>query len=110
MTRTRSTFHRGAVLAACTMMFMMAGATRAHAADQGGAASAVRPAASSACETARQQAWFARQLRMTEGDNEPLQPKEPAECGAPMRGADAGGGYAVAPAASNDGRYMKDGR
>lgn len=110
MTCAKSTFHRGAVLAACTMMFMMAGATRAQAAESN-AASAVRPAASSACDTARQQAWFARQLRMTEGDSEPLQPKEPAECGAAMRGAgEAGGGYAAAQAAGNDGRYMKDGR
>jgi len=39
-------------------------------------------AASSACNDARQFALFERNLRMHEGDTEPLQPAEPAECAA----------------------------
>lgn len=104
MSSAKYTIHRGAVVAACTMMLMMAGAARAVAADSHGA-SAVRSVASSACETARQQAWFQRQLRMTEGDNEPLQPKEPAECG-----AKAGAAQASAQAANADVRYLQDRR
>ena len=37
---------------------------------------------SAACDQARQFAWFQRQLRLREGDTEPLQPAEPAQCGA----------------------------
>ncbi len=51
-------------------------ASTAHAAD----ARRDAPSASAACDSARQFAWFQRQLRMTEGDTEPLQPAEPAEC------------------------------
>jgi hypothetical protein len=58
-----------------------------------GAYAPIRAAASSAaCGEARQFAWFQRQLRLREGDTEPLQPAEPAQCG----GAIAQEGAAVA--------------
>ena len=36
--------------------------------------------ASPACETARREAWVDRQMRRADGDNEPLEPAEPAAC------------------------------
>jgi len=41
---------------------------------------ATRPDVRSTCQAARDAAWFERQLRRTEGDNEPLEPAEPAAC------------------------------
>jgi hypothetical protein len=55
----------------------------------GGDAGASRSAnASTSCEAARELAHFQRQLRMTEGDTEPLQPAEPRECRAARVEAD----------------------
>lgn len=51
---------------------------RAVAAGSKHAASA--PPASAECALARQQAWFERQLRATEGPGEPLEPADPASC------------------------------
>ena len=62
-------------------------AATARAADTPHAAAS----ASATCESARQFAWFQRQLRMTEGDTEPLQPAEPAECRTMAHEADAQG-------------------
>src|SRR5690242_19941909 len=81
MSSTAYTLRRAAALAMSTIAFTMAGAAAAHAADKPGF-HAGREAMSEACQAARQQAWFQRQLRTTEGDTEPLQPKEPAACGA----------------------------
>ena len=50
-------------------------------------------ATSAACEQARLFAWFQRQLRLREGDTEPLQPAEPAQCGGALTQE---GGAAVA--------------
>jgi hypothetical protein len=59
-----------------------------------GAYAPIRAAASSAaCGEARQFAWFQRQLRLREGDTEPLQPAEPAQCGGTLAQE---GGAAVA--------------
>lgn len=60
-------------------------ASTARAADTPHAAAS----AAATCESARQFAWFQRQLRMTEGDTEPLQPAEPAECRTLAHEADA---------------------
>lgn len=62
-------------------------ASTARAADMPHAAQG----ASVTCESARQFAWFQRQLRMGEGDTEPLQPAEPAECRTMAHEADAQG-------------------
>ena len=63
---------------------------------------AARPGASArTCDNARAFAYFQRQLRMTEGDNEPLLPADPAECGA-MRVSDAQSGGAAATPARGD--------
>ncbi len=62
-------------------------ASTAHAADMPHAAQS----SSVTCESARQFAWFQRQLRMGEGDTEPLQPAEPAECRAMAHEAEAQG-------------------
>jgi hypothetical protein len=77
----RNSPRRVTALALFAMAFTMGGAAAAHAADKPGVDAGRHPT-SSACETARQQAWFQRQLRMTEGDTEPLEPMAPAECGA----------------------------
>ena len=61
-----------------TMLVSLAGAQRALAAEPRDPARA--QAVTSACKIARQQAWFERQLRRTDGDTEPLQPPEPAAC------------------------------
>jgi hypothetical protein len=46
-----------------------------------GAYAPVRAASpSAACDQERQFAWFQRQLRLRDGDTEPLQPAEPAQC------------------------------
>jgi hypothetical protein len=58
-------------------LFAAAFATPAQARDSGASR-----AASAACSEARQFALFQRNLRMHEGDTEPLQPAEPAECAA----------------------------
>jgi len=92
------TLRHAAALAFSTMAFTMAAATGAHAADKPGMDSG-RHAASQACETARQQAWFQRQLRTNEGDTEPLEPALPAACG-PM--AEAPGANAQAANAVTD--------
>ena len=60
-------------------------ASTARAADTPHAAAS----AAATCESARQFAWFQRQLRMGEGDTEPLQPAEPAECRILAHEADA---------------------
>ena len=73
----RNAIQRGLLLGACAMS---ATAISTHAIADDANAGATRPAASSACEAARQQAWFERQLRMTEGDTAPLRPAEPAAC------------------------------
>jgi len=65
----------------------------------GGNADPARTASS--CEEARQFAYFQRQLRMTEGDTEPLVPAEPRACGAPPR-AEAGEDAARAKAGKPD--------
>ena len=49
---------------------------------EAGAYAPTRASASASCDQARQFAWFQRQLRLREGDTEPLQPAEPAQCGA----------------------------
>lgn len=85
MPSTANTLRRAAALAISTMAFTMAAATGAHAADKPGMDSG-RHAMGEACESARQQAWFQRQLRTNEGDTEPLEPALPAAC-APMAGA-----------------------
>ena len=81
-------FSRTAALATIAMTFTMMGAAAALAADKPGV-DAGRHARGDACETARQQAWFQRQLRTTEGDTEPLVPMTPAACGAMAQDAPA---------------------
>lgn len=81
MSFARNSLRRTAALATLAMAFTMMGAAAAHAADKPGV-DAGGHAMSGACETARQQAWFQRQLRTTEGDTEPLEPMAPAACGA----------------------------
>ena len=56
-------------------------AAPAHAGEAGAYGPARATASSAACDQARQFAWFQRQLRLREGDTEPLQPAEPAQCG-----------------------------
>jgi hypothetical protein len=59
-------------------------AAPAHAGEAGAYGPAREAASSAACNQARQFAWFQRQLRLREGDTEPLQPVEPAQCGGAM--------------------------
>jgi hypothetical protein len=68
-------------------------AAPAQAGEPGAYGPARKMAASAACDQARQFAWFQRQLRMREGDTEPLQPAEPAQCGGALAQE---GGAAVA--------------
>ena len=56
-------------------------AAPAQAREPGAYASVRTTSPSAACDQARQFAWFQRQLRLREGDTEPLQPAEPAQCG-----------------------------
>jgi hypothetical protein len=98
---SRNSPRRAVALALFATAFTMAGAAAAHAADKPGVDAGRHPMGS-ACEAARQQAWFQRQLRTTEGDTEPLEPMAPAECapmardgtGANMQAANADGGSA----------------
>ena len=78
---SRTTLTPTAWLTACAIAILVATPPGARAADADARADPI--ATSSRCKAARQQAWFQRQLRMTDGDREPLLPAEPAAC-APM--------------------------
>ena len=102
MSAARNAIQVGALLGSAILVTAMT-AARANASDPKDGARA--PAVSAACETERRQAWFARQLRMSEGDSEPLQPPEPASC-APMETAKRaeGRGDAAVSSAANSGK------
>ena len=78
MFATRKMIQHGLLLGACTMLVSATVAVRAMAAEAREPASA-QPI-SRDCKAARQQAWFERQLRVTDGDASPPQPAEPAAC------------------------------
>ena len=78
MSAARKMIQRGPLIAACTMLVSAVIAGRANAAEP--TESAMARTDSPACKAARQQAWFERQLRVTDGDASPVQPAEPAAC------------------------------